>query len=595
LEKIKGRPLEVAMREIAVPLISSFETGVEPSLSVNPDISLAIMVISASLAAENKEEFLENLDAIVDLICYVKEFRYKATEFEASGFRDDVILSILPQIAKKAGDSKKFQEAIKLEKISINLKRTIPQIVRFYEGYCSEDNIGFNGFYETRYVLPISILSLPAKKCLVLDCDGVLWGGIVGEDGVEKIVLSEDYLTFQKRLWKLKEEGILLVLNSRNSMQDVEEVFKRRPEMVLKWEDFVAVRVNFEDKASNIEALARELNVSTDSMVFFDDSPQERSFVTYKLPEVLVPDIPEDPSRYTNLIDALDVLGIFVERAVTGEDRMRTELIRANVEREKFHKRTRSDEEYYFGLDVIVEIRNAEREDIPRVVQLMDRTNQFNLVKKHYTEEHIQNLLDRPDYEIYILKYKDKYSKSRKEARLAFIVLRKRDKATWDIDSFCVSCTIPRTSRTVAQALISYVTKNLKEREVKLLVGTYIPTHKNVDVRDLYEEFGFDKINDVKEMTTWNLNLDDKTVAMPPWIKIKEKPKGTPATLNAQRNTQKGASPLVQGRSTSPVTSRIYANAEVNFSIFPVRTNLIETHIPNIYEFAWFQIKKGIK
>ena len=352
------------------------------------------------------------------------------------------------------------------------------------------------------------------KKCIVLDCDGVLWGGVAGEDGVSGIVLNEHYLAFQRKLVELRNSGFILVLNSRNNIADVRNVFTAHPEMPLKWSDFASSRINWQDKASNIRELAAELNIGADSMVFLDDMPQERSLVASLVPEVVTPELPQDPAGYVALLEGLAVLK--PKGAVTEEDRIRTELYGTKQKRDELARRTMSREEYLDSLQIKVAIREASEEDIPRVAQLTQRTNQFNLTTRRYTEDEIRRLRRDGNYQIYVLKYSDVFGDA---GTVALMILKKTGEGAMEVDTFCQSCRILNLG--VEFAFMEYVAEKLKGGGCGYLHGTYIPTQRNTVVKDIYGRMGFSLVKTAPSgQTEWALDLQGSSLEGSEWVKI---------------------------------------------------------------------------
>ena len=227
------------------------------------------------------------------------------------------------------------------------------------------------------------------KKCIVLDLDNTLWGGVIGEDGIEGIELGlsgrgASFLAFQQALLDLYDKGILLAINSRNNEADVRKVLLEHPNMILKEKHFVATRTNWNDKASNIVELAREINIGTDSMVFIDDDPVNRAFVKKVLPEVAVPDFPEQPE---DLVSFLLDLPYFDLKTITDEDKMRGNLYVTERLRKEMEKGFSDKDEFLKSLKIKLHVVQNDTKSITRLAQLTEKTNQFNLNKTPLSEE----------------------------------------------------------------------------------------------------------------------------------------------------------------------------------------------------------------
>ena len=241
-------------------------------------------------------------------------------------------------------------------------------------------------------------LSLQRKKCLILDLDNTLWGGILGEDGVDGIKIGGDYpgnaySYWQRSLLQLTGNGVILAICSKNNEGDVLEAWEKNPNLLLKREHFSALRINWQDKVTNITAIAEELNIGLDSIVFVDDSPGERELVKQLLPQVEVPDFPEKPYLLMPFFKSL-VDKYFRIYAVTDEDRAKTAQYHANSLRNAEQGRFADLEGYLYSLDIRLDIAPADEHNLPRIVQMTQKTNQFNLTTRRYSETDVQQYLD---------------------------------------------------------------------------------------------------------------------------------------------------------------------------------------------------------
>ena len=232
------------------------------------------------------------------------------------------------------------------------------------------------------------------KKCIVLDLDNTLWGGIVGEDGFNGIKLSHNdpigraFIEFQKYLLSLHERGIILAVNSRNNLEDAINVIKDHPNMILREEHFACLKINWNDKVTNLKEIAQELNIGLDSIVFIDDDPVNRDFVRETLPEVLTIELPKDPSLYVSTLTELNDFHVI---KITEEDKQRGKMYTQQRKRVESEKNSASFEEYLKQLDIKIHIKKADEFTIPRISQLTLKTNQFNLTTKRYQEKDIKN------------------------------------------------------------------------------------------------------------------------------------------------------------------------------------------------------------
>ncbi len=357
------------------------------------------------------------------------------------------------------------------------------------------------------------------RKCLVLDLDNTLWGGVIGEDGIAGIALGEDgpgmaFMEFQQELLNLSRKGALLAICSKNNEEDALEVLRQHPSMRLREDAFAATRINWRDKATNLRELAEELNIGLDTFVFIDDNAAERALVKATLPEVCVPDWPQEPSCFKAALLELSIQ-YFPRVAVTGEDRARSALYRADGERRREAVSTGSLEDYYRSLQMRAEIGYGDPVSTPRIAQLTQKTNQFNLTSRRYTEAEIRMLTEATDAMVMWLRLRDRFSD---DGIVAAMILRQCDGRSWMIDTFVMSCRI--IGRTVESAFLGYVCHVMKQRGVRELVGEYIPTRKNNLTVNLYRDLGFEVIDSPQGATRWRLPLNERLVPIPEWIGI---------------------------------------------------------------------------
>ena len=318
------------------------------------------------------------------------------------------------------------------------------------------------------------------KKCLVLDLDNTLWGGILGEDGIEGILLSGSYPGKAFHLWQeglkeLQKSGIMLAICSKNNISDVEEVWAQRDDMLLQKSDFVAMRINWQDKATNIRELAEELNIGLDSMVFVDDNPTERELIKQQLPEVIVPNFPEQPYGLVELYKEL-VANYFGTYHITQEDRVKTSQYIANTRRKQQQASFSNMEEYLQSLEMKLRIEKVSPATLQRVAQLTQKTNQFNLTTRRYTETDIQQMIDK-GADVWTLTVSDKFG----DYGLTGVVIIKGKK----IDTFLMSCRV--LGKGIEKAFVKSVLRNYTGE----IDAEFIPTLKNSQVSEFYDKLGF--------------------------------------------------------------------------------------------------------
>ncbi|HEX4492952.1 MAG TPA: HAD-IIIC family phosphatase [Acidimicrobiia bacterium] len=339
-------------------------------------------------------------------------------------------------------------------------------------------------------------------KCLVLDLDNTLWGGVLGEDGLAGIALGEDYpgsvyKTFQRVLRGYRDRGVLLAIASKNNATDVDELFASHRDMVLTRDDFAAMQIHWNDKASSLRTIAAELEIGIDSLVFFDDSPVERAWVRDQLPEVTVVDVPGDPVGY---VAALDDCGAFDHLVVTAEDRQRAEQYIQQRERVALEHSTGSVEEFLHALQMTATIGRLDTATLPRAAQLLAKTNQFNVTTRRHDEAALQAMLARDGAIALWMRVADRYGDNGLVA-LA-IALPSPASDAYVLDSFLMSCRV--LGRSVENALLWSVARRARSHATALL-GEWIPTKKNKPAAGFFASTGF--VPDGERPNCWRLDL----------------------------------------------------------------------------------------
>jgi FkbH-like protein len=352
------------------------------------------------------------------------------------------------------------------------------------------------------------------RKCLVLDCDNTLWGGIIGEDGINGIKLGTTYpgscfAAFQKEILNLHDRGVLLALCSKNNEDDVLEVLRRHPGMELREEHFVAREINWDDKPTNLRRIAARLNIGLDSLVFVDDSSFECAMVRNSLPEVAVIELGSEPSEYATQIARE---GHFDTLTLSSEDRVRTRMYLEEDERSKLRAAAGSIEEYLGSLGMVACIGPADEMSIPRIAQLTQRTNQFNLTTRRYSDGDIRALAASSDTEVYYLQLRDRVS----ELGLIGTALVKYSDGDAVIDSFLLSCRA--IGRGAEDCLLVRCLEAARERGCRRMIGLYARTAKNGIVARFYSTHGFRVMGQDGDTEQWEFSLDQPIPAAPAWI-----------------------------------------------------------------------------
>ena len=328
-----------------------------------------------------------------------------------------------------------------------------------------------------------------SAKCLVLDLDNTLWGGVIGDDGLEGIVIGEGsaageaYLAFQHYCQELARRGVILAVCSKNDEVNALEAFERHPEMALKRTDIAAIAINWKDKPANIRAIASELNIGLDALVFVDDNPFERNLVRRELPMVAVPEVGDDPVGF---IAALADAGYFEGFNVTDEDRERTGQYQGNRAREALRRSATDLEGYLRGLEMRLVWCRFDRVGLARIVQLINKSNQFNLTTRRYTEAEVEAVMHDPDAFGLQLRLIDRFGDN---GVIAIVIGRKAGDYDLMIDTWLMSCRV--MGRQVEEATLDLIAQQARLLGARRLIGEYIPTKKNGMVRDHYAKLGF--------------------------------------------------------------------------------------------------------
>jgi FkbH-like protein len=366
-----------------------------------------------------------------------------------------------------------------------------------------------------------------ARKCLVLDLDNTLWGGVIGDDGIAGIRLGqgnpegEAFIAFQSYAKALRERGVILAVCSKNDEHIAREVFETHPEMVLKLDDISCFVANWDDKASNLARVARELNIGLNSLVFFDDNPAERSLVRRLRPEVAVPEVPEDPAYF---IQTLDRLRLFEAVTVSTEDLARTESYRADSKRHALASSTQDIDEFLRSLEMAARIGPVSAVSLERAVQLISRSNQFNLTTRRYNNTDVLEMSASPGWITRTVSLRDRFG----DTGLISVLLARIESDTLVIDTWVMSCRVLK--RGVERLLRNEVVAAARDRGLRRVLGEYIPTAKNGLVRDHFRSLGFEQTGGGTDGTTqWELRIDNESTPLEHFIR--EIPADEPVTI----------------------------------------------------------------
>jgi FkbH-like protein len=345
-------------------------------------------------------------------------------------------------------------------------------------------------------------LRLPSKKCVVLDCDNTLWGGTVGEDGINNIELGDEFpgttfRDFQRLLLYWRGQGILLALASKNNEADVWEVFEKHSGMLLKREHISAWQINWNPKSENIVHIAKALNIGVDSLVFIDDSPMEIDYMRAARPEVSCVLVPEDPA---DILDTMRNLTLFDRLEVTQEDRKRADLMRSEQQREALSS-SLSKEEFRKNLGLQIDFFLAQPEDLERITQLINKTNQFNLTTIRRSVDQVRALANSFRHRVYGVRVSDKFG----DYGLTGVVIAEMQPVSsqMTVDTFLLSCRV--LGRGVETALLAALAEEARIETAEYLVASFVPTAKNAPASTFLPDHGFQAVAE----PVWRIPVSD--------------------------------------------------------------------------------------
>ena len=401
----------------------------------------------------------------------------------------------------------------------------IVDIMDFYRTFSSEQLIDWKYFFISQIPInpklvpqfknwlsrQLDILVLKRKKCVVLDLDNTLWYGVLGEDGIDGIKMGEDYpgnayRFFQAYLLELSSKGIVLAICSKNNESDVLAVWENHPDILLKKDIFSTYRINWNNKADNIRDITQELNISLDSVVFIDDNPAERELIKQAVPEVCVPEFPAHPYLFPVFIKQLTD-DFFSTYTLTSEDLSKTQQYKENAERTQYKKQFVDMNTYLRSLEIKLTVEQLNEFNKVRFAQMTQKTNQFNLTTKRYTETDIQSFADNGGL-IYGLRVKDKFG----DGGISGLIIITIDNEIAYIDTFLLSCRI--LGREIEYEFINFILMKLKKIGLKNVKATYIKSGKNLQVEKFYDTIGFTIKESILGCTYYEMSLEQKEFAL---------------------------------------------------------------------------------
>lgn len=334
----------------------------------------------------------------------------------------------------------------------------------------------------------IAALQGSIKKCLILDLDNTLWGGVIGDDGIENIQIGslgigKTFSEFQHWIKALKKRGIILAICSKNTESVAKEPFEKHPDMVLRLDDIAVFMANWDNKVQNIQQIREILNIGLDAMVFLDDNIFERNMVREHLPEVCVPELPEDPADYLEFLYAQN---LFETVSLSEEDRTRTTLYQTEMQRVSQKQKFTNEADFLKSLAMKSVVEGFTKYNIPRVAQLTQRSNQFNLRTIRYTETDIAQLAVDENYIPLTFTLEDKFGNN---GLICLAILEKKDAGKLFIDTWLMSCRVLK--RGMEHFVLNKIVEVAIEKGFSVLQGEYLPTTKNMLVKDHFEHLGF--------------------------------------------------------------------------------------------------------
>ena len=365
--------------------------------------------------------------------------------------------------------------------------------------------LDFSNYFFAMVVNLISIASGKIKKLLILDLDNTLWGGILGDDGPEGVILGNDspigraFLDFQRSILNLKKRGVLLAICSKNDLKNVKNIFKKNENLILKFEDFVSIKANWNNKAQNIKEISQELNIGTDSFVFFDDNPVERNLVRQHFPEISIPELNDDPSEYSTILLEnyyFDVVNY------SKEDLSRSKTYLKNLKREQLKENYSNIDDYLRSLKMCCEVNQFKHKNFDRIVQLFQRSNQFNFTTIRYSLNDIKKIVKNKNKITFQFSFKDKFS----NYGIISLIVCSKIKDSLVIDNWVMSCRV--LNRTLENFILNKITKFCHKNKIRIIQSKFIQTEKNHLVKNLFDELGFNVRKKINNVTEYTFNIE---------------------------------------------------------------------------------------
>jgi FkbH-like protein len=362
--------------------------------------------------------------------------------------------------------------------------------------------------YADHVARTVAAMRGKSRKALVLDLDNTVWGGVIGDDGLDGIkvaqgdAVGEAHLAIQRLALDLRQRGIVLAVSSKNTDEVAREPFQKHPEMLLKLEHIAVFQANWNDKATNIQAIAEELSLGADAMVFLDDNPVERGLVRKLLPQVAVPELPDEPAYYARTLVAG---GYFEAVAFANEDLKRADFYQDNARRTNLQKTVGGVDAYLASLDMTITFQPFDATGRARIVQLINKSNQYNLTTRRYTDPEVTEAESDPTVFTLQVRLADIFGDN---GMISVAICRPGQTGEWEIDTWLMSCRV--LGRKVENMVLRETLKHAREAGIHKLIGTYLPTERNKLVVDHYAKLGFTRVAEEESgLTRWELVVGD--------------------------------------------------------------------------------------
>jgi FkbH-like protein len=373
----------------------------------------------------------------------------------------------------------------------------------------------FIPLYADHVARTVAAIRGRSRKALILDLDNTVWGGVIGDDGLEGIKIAqgdatgEAHLAVQRLALDLRQRGVVLAVSSKNTDEVARSPFENHPDMLLKLDQIAVFRANWNDKATNIQAIAEELSLGLDAMVFLDDSPVERGLVRRLLPEVAVPELPEEPAYYARTLAAA---GYFDSVAFAAEDMKRAGFYQDNARRADLQKQAGGVEAYLASLDMTITFQPFDATGRARIVQLINKSNQYNLTTRRYTDPEVVEAENDPEVFTLQVRLADIFGDN---GMISVVICRPSGLGDWEIDTWLMSCRV--LGRKVEHMVLGEVLCHARSAGIRKLIGTYKPTERNKLVIDHYEKLGFKNLaEDAAGMTRWEMDVEGASPQLAP-------------------------------------------------------------------------------